>query len=277
MKDIITDPSWKKTVQLIEEKYGKHIEFRSLKMINSSNTIKPYQEGDDLVIPLRLRNHDLGDIIVDRGSFLNEQQQVEIIDLVKFLIEPQIYNIHLKSTEQNLEIASHRQNSPHDNNDNVVQIFGHHDEPTMKLLSNVIHLKSHTEQNRVKVAMKIHEMSGRNLFVHIEDIINSISEIEDLKSLNDTTIFISHIEQISYKAQNLLELYLTGQTSTTTGPIVLIGSSLSMDSVQAQNWKQSFKNDLLGFYFDIDRIPMAQQTSEEILELLFFHTDQESL
>ena len=46
-----------------------------------------------------------------------------------------------------------------------------------------------------------------------------------------------------------------------------------MESILAKDWPESLRNDLAGFFFDIDRVPLAQQTSEDILELLFFQFD----
>jgi hypothetical protein len=63
------------------------------------------------------------------------------------------------------------------------------------------------------------------------------------------------------------------QNTTENGPLFLVGSSLEMDAILQKDWPESFKKDLAGFFFDIDRVPLAQQTSEDILELLFFQFD----
>jgi hypothetical protein len=60
------------------------------------------------------------------------------------------------------------------------------------------------------------------------------------------------------------------ETVTENGPLFLVGSNMDMDTILQQNWPENLKKDLAGFFFDIDRVPMAQQTSEDILELLFF-------
>ena len=44
-----------------------------------------YNNGEDLIIPLKIKNMNLGDVIVDRGSLLNQQQKLEIADLVKIV------------------------------------------------------------------------------------------------------------------------------------------------------------------------------------------------
>lgn len=271
MKEIANDSAWKKTFQLIEEKYGKSLQFRSLKLMNNQSKMA-YDHGDDFVIPLSLKNYELGDVIISRGSFLDDQQKAEVVDLIKFLVEPQIYNQHLKTIESNMlsqktiEIVE---------KDKVVSLFPEF-EDTKTTLSKVIHLKALLESTRTKVAFKIHEMSGRNLMVRLSDISNSMTSVDDLISLSDTTIFIEDIESVSGSMMQILESFLqkSAESEIETGPLLLVGSNLSMEEIETKSWSQDLKDDLLGFYFDIDRVPLSQQTSSEILELLFFHIDE---
>ncbi len=267
MKQIFEDSAWKKTLQLIEEKYGKTLQFRSLKLLNDDKKVA-YQQGDDLIIPLALKNLDLGNVIIARGSFLTEQQQMEVVDLVKFLLEPQIYNLHLKNTEQNIS------NQKTNTNREPAQVINLHAETqhTKKPLSQIIHLKSHLAQTRLKVALKIHDMSERNFFVRLNDVITAGSTVEDLLSLQETTVFIEDIESLSEHTLKIVEQFLNpaSRANLDDGPLILVGSGLSLESIEKRNWNTQLKNDLMGFYFDIDRVPIAQQTSQEILDLLFF-------
>ncbi len=280
MKEILDDSAWKKTLQLIEEKYGKTLQFRALTLLSHQTYEQKksaYLNGDDFVIPLFLKNHDLGNVIVNRGSFLSEDQKTEIVDLIKFLVEPQVYNLLLKTTEEN--ILNQKNNAITEKN-KVVNLFNDFDtieaSNTKKLLSQIIHLKAHTAQNRHKVALKIHEMSERNLFVRFHDIINKTATVEDLLSLSDTTVFIEDIDQLNEHELRLLESFLanTNQNQLDSTPIILVGSSLSMTALESKIWSDRLKNDLMGFYFDIDRVPIAQQTSHEILDLLFFEMNE---
>jgi hypothetical protein len=273
MIDLIQDTVWQKANSLVQEKYGKSLSYRSLKLITDNDKAKEsepfYTSGDDLIIPLKLKNYDLGDVVVGRGSFLDEQQIIEIVDLIKFLIEPKLYNLQLKKSEDNLLSINTKKLSLVDQN-RVVELY-HSEKFRKHTLSQIILLKSHTELIRSKVALKIHEMAERNFFVHLDDIIKSLSSKEDLKTLNDTTIYIKDIQLLSKDQLTLLEEFL--KLSTTDGPLFLVGSSLSQDGIEAQEWPKEIKKDLQGFYFDIDRVPLSQQTSEEILELLFFQLD----
>ncbi len=276
MKEILDNSAWKKTFQLIEEKYGKTLQFRALKLLSDQKKIA-YQHGDDFIIPLSLKNHDLGNVIVTRGSFLSDEQKNEIVDLIKFLVEPQVYTLHLKTTEHNM--LSQKYNNEDDEN-KVVQLYENFDvyktPGAKKLLSQIIHLKAHTAHSRHKVAFKIHEMSQRNLFVRFHDIVNSTATVDDLLSLSDTTVFIEDIETLTDSELHLLESFLGRLTSDNLEmtPIILVGSSLQLSVLESKNWNTRLKNDLMGFYFDIDRVPLAQQTSHEILDLLFFELNE---
>lgn len=274
MFDLQNDSAWKKASSLIKEKYGKNLTYRSIKLLpnelqNSQQSLF-YSMGDDLIIPLKSKNVNLGDVIVDRGSLLDFQQKSEIADLVKFLVEPKLYNVQLKKSEEQFKGFSRPSLALVTEPETIVDLFKN-EEQKRKTLSQLILLKSHTELSRNRVALKIHEMTERNLFVHLDDIMATLNSKDDLSTLSDITIYIADIQNISDTSMNLLKEYF--ECDNKEGPLFLVGSSLSMESIAEQNWPESLKKDLMGFYFDIDRVPLAQQTSEDILELLFFQFD----
>ncbi|MBC7742805.1 MAG: hypothetical protein H7061_11440 [Bdellovibrionaceae bacterium] len=271
MNDILNDSAWKKTLELVKDKYGKSLSYRSMKILGENQDSTFYSQGDDLIVPLRLKNHNLGDVIVARGSLLDSQQKSEVVDLIKFLVEPKVYNLHLKQSEENSKLIDEPNNTVRmDRRPLTLQVFTNKI-TTRKTLSQIIHLKSIKPLTRQKVAAKIHEMTERNLFVHLDDISASLTSVQDIKTLADTTIFIESIEDLSPTMLQLLQKYL--ENSFEDGPLFLIGSGLALIDIQNQTWSTSLKNDLMGFYFDIDRVPPSQQTSEDILELLFFQLD----
>jgi hypothetical protein len=275
MIDLFNDSVWIKANDLIKEKYGKSLSYRAIKLMGEETDSKAqtgfYSNGDDLIIPLKLKNYNLGDVVVDRGSLLDVQQKSEVTDLIKFLVEPKLYNIQLKKSEEGLISRSSRTLSLVQSDEAVVEL--HHDEADAKkqTLSQIILLKSNVELSRHRVAMKIHEMTERNLFVHFDDIIKSISTKEDLASLTDVSIYINDVQALSLESMQLIKEHLDGNCAN--GPLFLVGSNLSMESILEQQWPDGFRQDLAGFHFDIDRVPLAQQTSEEVLELLFFQID----
>ena len=273
MNNLTSDSSWIKANELIKEKYGKSLTYRGIKLIsNNSKTVDSdsfYSSGEDLIIPLKLKNFNLGDVIVTRGSFLNQQQKLEVLDLIKFIVEPKVYSIQLIQSEKNL-INLNSKTLSLVTSKSVIELYKS-EKFRRQTLSQIILLKSHTELTRNKVALKIHDMTERNLFVHLDDIISSLYSVEDLKTLSDITIYIDDVQLLSKATLNLLQEYL--EMNSQTGPLFLVGSSLSLDAIEKEEWPDSLKKDLMGFYFDIDRVPLSQQSSPEILELLFFHLD----
>jgi hypothetical protein len=266
MNEILNDSSWKKAHEIIMDKYGKSLSYRAIKLFSESSATF-YSYGDDLVIPLKIKNHELGDIVVSRGSLLDIQQKSEIVDLVKFLLEPKIYNLHLKQSEENL---LSRDTAGKKESGKVIDLFKFNT-ARAKTLSQIIHLKSHSESNRHKVALKIHEMAEKNLFVQLDDIAASVTNVNDIRTLSDLTIYVDDIELLPKSMIELLKSYF--DLSEIDGPLFLIGSSLPLEVVESKDWPTSLKKDMMGFYFDIDRVPLTQQTSSEILELLFFQLD----
>lgn len=271
--NLLNDSAWIKATSLIKEKYGKNLSYRSIKLITDNDDVVGsrvfYSRGEDLIIPLKLKNTNLGDIVVSRGSLLDQQQKYEILDLVKFIVEPKVYSLQLRRSEENLANLNSKPLSLV-NYDSIVDLY-ESDKFIKKTLSPFLLLKSHTELTRNKVAFKIHEMTQRNLFVHLEDIINSLATKDDLNTLNDITIYVRDIKDLSKSTLNLLQDYLN--LDSQTGPLFLFGTSLDLDALSNQSWPETLKKDLSDFYFDIDRVPLSQQTSPEILELLFFQLD----
>jgi hypothetical protein len=232
-----------------------------------------YSSGPDLIIPLKIKNIELGDVVVTHGSLLDQQQKLEITDLIKFLVEPKAYNIQLKKSEDNLTQTKSLRFTQVSHQLSVIDLLSEERKKVKpQMLSSIILLKSVSEIARNRVALKIHEMTERNMFVHLEDLEASLASVEDFKSLSDTTIYIENITQLKPDIMRLLQDYLS--LNSETGPIFLIGSEMSAESISAQPWPDSFKKDLVGFYFDVDRVPISQQTSEDVLELLFFQLDQ---
>lgn len=275
MFDIMQDTVWLKATDLIKEKYGKSLSYRGIKLLSEDgkSVVEDvyYSNGDDLVIPLRAKNHVLGDVIVSRGSLLDAQQKSEVVDLIKFLVEPKLYSIQLKKSEEALLSSNRRSLAVVRDETSIEDLFEDEEIIKRQTLSQIILLKSHTELNRNRVALKVHEMTERNLFVHLSDIKASLKSKEDLASLSDITVYIADVELIDAGTMELLKEYLS--VASENGPLFLIGSSLSMEAIQQKNWPESLKRDLSGFYFDIDRVPLSQQTSEDILDLLFFKFD----
>ncbi len=278
MQELLNGGVWNKTSQLIQDKYGKKIEFRFLSVIESEQPF--YSTGDDLVVPLKSRQKYLGDVVIQRGAMMTVDEKMELTDLIQFLIEPQAYNLHLKSVENSL---AHKPQLEHVVDTNVISIFGkfdsgentldfNEDTETRKTISNILHLKSKNALLRHKVASQIHDISKSPFFIRMQDISKSIHSVADLKNLAGSTIFIENILQLTSSEIEIVADFAKDNQGIELQ--FLIGSDLTDKEIASLPCHEQLKNDMLGFLFDIDRVPSSQQTQAEVLELLFFSFDQ---
>lgn len=288
MKELLNGGVWNKTSQLIQDKYGKKIEFRFLTVLESEQPF--YSKGDDLVVPLMSRsksqkNH-LGDVVIQRGATMSVDEKMELSDLIQFLIEPQAYNLHLKniqSTISNQPSEDFRINA--DSTSNVISIFGKYEAPEThvtldeeensekkKTISNILHLKSKNAEVRHKIALQIHDISGSPFFVRIQDISKSVQTVNDLKNLAGSTIYVDDILKLNSSEIELIANYAKDQQQIELQ--FLIGSDLNDKEIATLPCDDQLKKDLMGFMFEIDKVPLSQQIQREVLELLFFSFEQ---
>ncbi len=287
LKELLNGGIWNKTSQLIQDKYGKKIEYKFLTVIEPKQSF--YSKGDDLVVPLKSHQRYLGDVIVQRGATMSVDEKMELTDLIQFLIEPQAYNMHLKSIENTavqkqtdlIEIKSTSGVS-----ENVISIFGQPNEPvyilddtpaeTKKTISNILHLKSKNAELRHKVAMQIHEISGSAFFVQMKDIAKSIHSVSDLAGLSGSTIYVENILHLTSTEIQIIADYANDHQQIELQ--FLIGSDLTDKEISSLPCHEQLQKDLLGFLFEIDKVPPNQQFRgqiyKEVLELLFFSFDQ---
>jgi hypothetical protein len=276
MKDVVENAVWTKTQALIQDKYGKRIALKTIDLTNSA--MPSFLEGDDLIVPLNTKPVYLGEVIVNRGSLLSTQQREEVIDLIRFLVEPHVYNKHLKLKE---EVDAYKRQVAaeavveNDEDSNVFSLFNEQDEDSslVQLINSTIHLRSASALTRKKVALKIHDMAEQNLFVSFKDIVQQMHSVEEFKSFDMTTVFVEDIAQLNEQELALLDAACALKVE---GLVFIIGSSLNDKQIDALNLSQELKADMNAILFDIDRLPFAQQTSTDVLELLFFSSSNSS-
>lgn len=277
MKDVVENAVWTKTQALIQDKYGKKIAFKTIDLTNSA--MPSFLEGDDLIVPLNSKAIYLGEVIVNRGSLLSTQQREEIVDLIKFLVEPHVYNKHLKLKEEieayKRQAAMEAVNHDHTEETNVFSLFNEDEEETslVKLINSVIHLRSTSGLIRKKVALKIHDMAEQNLFVAFSEIARQMHSVEEFKTFDKTTFFVEDITQLNTQELALLDAACALKLE---GLVFIIGSAMSDKQIDALQVSKELRADMNAILFDIDRLPFAQQTSTDVLELLFFSTSNMS-
>lgn len=285
INDITTESAWKKASQFIQDKYGKKIEFRTLTTTSGDVSVEErvsyFSKGDDLVVPLKYKQTDLGQVIVCRGATLAFEQQLETVDLIQFLIEPQVYNRMLK-----LQINAYDANTTDTQEEtNVINLFAtpsqeeveemdeetSEEEGRRRLVSKFIHIRAKSSMARHKVAYKIHEMTGTIVFLRLQDLTDGKTKVNHEMDLSDTAIYVDNLTELNKNQLDLLERM--ARQNQKGNCVIIVGSSLDEDQIHHLDCSQAMKNDLIALSYDADRVPVSQQASEEILDLLFFNDD----
>lgn len=270
MKDVVENAIWSKTKALIQDKYGKTIEFKS---INLSQSNSPYFiEGDHLIIPLNSKINQLGEVIVNRGSLLSHEQRAEVCDLIQFLVEPHVYNKYLARQQelQFIEDSTSETTQSKLFSQNVFQLFSsQQDESILKLISNVIHLKSESSLLIQKVAQKLHEMTNNQIMVRWADVSQQFHAVDEIKQFEQTTFFIENLASLTPAELN----FLSAAVELNLENVVFIFSSqLTEEEILQLSASTRLKNDLNAICYEIDRVPAHQQLHTDVLELMFFNT-----
>lgn len=281
MNDIIKEPSWGRAQSIIQERFNKSIEYRFMDILtaddNSETSTKAFIRNDDLVVNLSYQKVRLGHMIIQRGSFLTDTDRADIIDLIDFMITPVIYNLYLKNMEKSIQIEKSELAEAERTTTNIIQLQKHHYnefEPKSEslsldnIISKFLHLKARNSMQRKKVALKLHEMLGHNFFLDYSQISKSVLSADELKDLDKTTLYVDDVTQLEQRDLQFLNSFIEKQDSLSI--LFLVGSSMTDQKIHQLNTTDQLKNDLVGFSFEIDRVPVEMQTSEEILELMFF-------
>jgi hypothetical protein len=227
---------------------------------------------------MKYKKTDLGQVIVCRGATLSFDQQLETVDLIQFLIEPQAYNRKLK-----LEINSYKVNTTDTQEEatNVINLFSisprqvdneiSEEEGRRRLVSKFVHIRSRSSLARHKVAYKIHEMTGTIVFLRLQDLTDGKMPMTHEMDLSDTALYVDNLTDLNKNQMDLLERL--ARQGLKGNCVIIVGSSLDEDQIHHLDCSQNMKNDLIALSYDADRVPASQQASEEILDLLFFNDD----
>lgn len=277
VNDILNEPSWGRAQSIIQERFNKSIEYRFIDILTADDTeaTRAFMRNDDLIINLSYQKVRLGHLIIQRGALLKESDRADIIDLVDFMITPVIYNLYLKNMEKSilLETATYSDQKE----SNVISMQKHqyneYEVPSEiftidNIISKFLHLKAAKSLQRKKVALKLHEMLGNSFFLEYSQISKTVMDASELQDLDKTTIYVDDISQLERKDLVFINSFIEKQDQLSI--VLLVGSNLPDQKIHQLNTTEQLKNDLVGFSFEIDKVPVEMQISEEVLEIMFF-------
>lgn len=261
--------------QILANRYGKDLQIRQLMDLSGiSNTGELYTRGPDLHIPIQVNGTLLGTAVVPSADDLNNEKRSGVAQLVRMVLEPAMYKWYLDQREANLEELS----KAHPQLDNV-HVFGDsaqddltdeglEEEPSAELISHLIHLEGSSEKNNKKVALQLHEMTGRWAFVPFNDIKGQLHSSLDIARLGGMSIFVENVENLNSSEQELLMEYIT-EDHLPDEPIIITSSLRSLNDLEKSTLDPKFVDEISVNCFEVDRAPLTSEGLKEVLELFF--------
>ena len=256
--------------QILESRYGKGLQIRQLMDLNELQSLEAFTRGRDLHIPIQVNGSLLGTAVVPFADDLNQEKRQGVTQLVRMVLEPAMYRWYLEQKESNLEEL----NKAEPNLENV-RVFGDEPElvepyesPASELISHLIHLEGRSENTNKKIALQLHELTGRWAFVPFNDIKSELETSEDIAKLGAMTIFVEKVEELTPSEQELLLNYISENRSEEE-PLILTTSTLKLNDLNAVNIVSNFLDEISINCFEVDRAPVNKETLKEVLELFF--------
>lgn len=267
---------------LVETRYGKDLVIRQLMDLSDMQSHEDtYLRGKDFHVPIKVNGALMGTAIVPGAEDLNAEKRQGVTQLIRMVLEPALYKWHLEQKESNLVEIS-KANFETEN----LHVFG--DEPmpsideilkdtsedlakglSQELLSHLIHLEGQTSTTNKKVALQLHELTGRWAFVPFNDIKGQLHSSFDIAKMGEMTIFIENIESLNAAEQELLLEYLS-EEHLPDEPLIITSSSLNLESLASvESLSSKLLDEASVNCFEVDRAPLTTQGLKEVLELFF--------
>nr|BFD68851.1 hypothetical protein HAGR004_38730 [Bdellovibrio sp. HAGR004] len=267
--------------QILANRYGKGLQIRQLMDLSDiSDADEVFTRGRDLHIPIRVNGNFLGTAVVPSADDLNSEKRSGVAQLVRMVLEPAMYKWYLDQKEANLEEL----NKVQPNLENV-RLFGESlpsiddilnedspaltESPANELVSHLIHFEGRSENNNKKVALQLHELTGRWAFVPFNDIKGQLHSSMDIARLGGMTIFVENVENLNPSEQELLMEYIS-EDHLADEPLIVTSSLKNLDELgSVSSLDPKLVDELSVNCFEVDRAPLTAQGLKEVLELFF--------
>lgn len=267
--------------QILESRYGKGLQIRQLMDLAELRSEEAFTRGRDLHIPIQVNGALLGTAVVPSADDLNAEKRQGVTQLVRMVLEPAMYKWYLDQKESNLVEINRAQL----NLENI-RLFGEPPPPSMdsllnehlellcdespasELISHLIHLEGRSENTNKKVALQLHELTGRWAFVPFNDIKGQLHSAMDIAKMGAMTIFVEKVEDLNPSEQELLLEYIAEERASDE-PLILTSSTKKLDALTNTELSSNLIDEISVNCFEVDRAPLNTQSLKDILELFF--------
>lgn len=268
--------------QILANRYGKGLQIRQLMDLAELQSGEAFTRGRDLHIPIQVNGAVLGTAVVPAVDDLNAEKKQGVTQLVRMVLEPAMYKWYLDQKEANLaELSKAHMDLDLDN----VRLFGEerlpslddilndtaeypNEGPANELISHLIHLEGSSENTNKKIALQLHELTGRWAFVPFNDIKGQLHSTQDIAKLGAMTIFVENVETLNPAEQELLMEYIN-EEHFSDEPLLLTSSLKNLDELAKTELSSDLVDELSVNCFEVDRAPLNTQSLKEVLELFF--------
>lgn len=277
MQNPSPDQTIAKLKKLVSSRFGKDLLLRRLtdaSLLNEANAW--VVSGEDLHIPLKIDTAYLGTAVIPEGADLPEENRLQIAQVIRMVLEPQLYRDFLERTETNLRLRQDDIQPPPFPTDELFSTPTAKSLPvkTPKLVSHLIHLHAHDNQRVKKSALLLHEMTGRWAFAPFFDLSHQLECLQDLRKLGAMTLFIEDVEALHPRYQELILDYLSTPRFS-EDPLLITASTKGADALnQSEALLSDFKDELLVNTLELDRAPLTERGLREVLTLMFFEAQE---
>lgn len=231
---------------MIKSRYGKGLSIRRLAGVGESLNQEVSLRGEDLYIPIFVKDIFLGYGLVHEARELSSDDHQHLARLVRMMLEPHLYSQHLERTIQNIEIEKSL----------IAEV-----EESEK--SRSLFIFGSQAQLVQKVSLEIHELSGRMSYLPISAVLSGLNSLADLRTLDDSTLVVDLDSQLPEGVQDILADYIKSEV---TGPLLLFIGSKSAAHLSVNQKLQAKLRDM---EFCVDRLPLEKSALSEVLEMLF--------
>jgi hypothetical protein len=231
---------------MLMHRYGKGLSIRRLAGIEQQLTSEVSLRGEDLHIPIFVKDIFLGYGLVHEARDLSFDDQSQVARLVRMILEPHLYSQHLERTINNIEIEKtsiYESNAP---STKGLFLFG----TTPKIVQ--------------KAAMELHEFSENLCYLPLLDVASQIHSVQDLSSLENSTLVVDLEKNLPLVLQNILAEYLVLDKG---GPLIIFTGSKAAVHFELES---SLKDALKTLEFSVDRLPLEKSAMSDVLEMLYF-------
>jgi hypothetical protein len=268
MKHDDTQISVDKLKRLVSSRFGKRLELRTMVQVDEFTHLEPQVRGQDLFIPIHEQKSFLGTAIVNDVSDVNSENQAQLAEMVKLILQPVLYKVFLARQEDNLKQTA----SVHFDATNLqpLDMPTQPEEKKINLLTSLIHFVGHDPLRLKKSALLVHEMTERWAFLSLSDIAVNIKSVDDLTQLGTATLFIEDPIQLTTKVQQILLDYLA-LPKASQELLVIIGSQQPLSVLREQSTLDEKLLTLVGQQtLELGRAPLTEKGLRSALHLMLF-------